>query len=76
MRLSGYVPRLDIDPDFTIEYIAEKEYFKFRLTAYAVYIGKKKSECILGIDGVTLIPTQKSKSKESLQEQESQSNQK
>lgn len=61
MRLNGYVPRLDINPDFTIYYNVEKEYFEFILSVYGVYIGKKKSEWIEGIDGTSLVPTQKSK---------------
>jgi hypothetical protein len=62
MRFSGYVPRLDINPDFTIYYNAEKEYFEFILSLYGVYVGKKKSECIIGIDETKAIYTQKSKS--------------
>jgi hypothetical protein len=62
MRLNGYVPRLDINPDFTIYYNIDKDYFEFILSVYGVYIGKKKSECLDGIDATTLIYTQKSKS--------------
>ena len=29
MRLSGYVPRLDIDPDFTLRYNDSKDFFEF-----------------------------------------------
>jgi hypothetical protein len=76
MRLSGYVPRLDIDPDFTISYNEIKEYFEFKLSIHGTYIGKRKNECILGIDGTRVIYTQQSKSSELLQDQESQLNQK
>jgi hypothetical protein len=76
MKLLGYVPRLDIDPDFTIQYNDTKEYFEFKLSIHGVYTGKKKSECITGIDGTTAVYTQKSKSSVSLQEQESRLNQK
>ena len=76
MRLSGYVPRIDIDPDFTISYNETKEYFEFKLSIHGTYIGKRKNECILGIDGTKVIYTQQSKSSESLQGQESQLNQK
>jgi hypothetical protein len=62
MRLSGYVPRLDINPDFTIDYIEEKEYFEFKLSMYGVFVGKKKSEWILGIDEQRVIYTQTSRS--------------
>lgn len=64
MRDLGYVPRLDIDPNFTIQYNNTKEYFEFTLTTYGTYLGKKKSECIMGIDGTLLVPTHKSKLKE------------
>ena len=75
MRLSGYAPRLDIDPDFTIEYNSTKENFTFQLSMYGTYVGRRKSEWITGIDG-TVAYTQQNKSKESLQGQESTSNQK
>jgi hypothetical protein len=69
MRLSGYVPRFDIDPDFTIDYNGKKKYFEFELSIYGVYTGKKQSEWIAGIDVNKPIYTQKNKLKESLQEQ-------
>lgn len=61
MRLSGYVPRIDIAPDFTIEYNEKAESFKFELSIYGVYVGKKKSEWIFGIDENTVVPIQGSK---------------
>lgn len=72
MRMSGYVPRLDIIEDFTIHYNHHKEIFYFELSIYGTYVGKKQSECILGIDGHKPIYIQKSKSKESSQAQASQ----
>lgn len=69
MRLSGYVPRLDINPDFTISYNEEKRYFEFKISLYGIYIGKKQSEWILGIDEIRPIYIQESKSKEFLREQ-------
>jgi hypothetical protein len=76
MRLNGYAPRLDIDPNFTIYYNHDKDYYEFILSVYGTYIGRKKTECIEGIDGTMLVPTPKNKSNESLQDQESTSNQK
>jgi hypothetical protein len=76
MRLNGYAPRLDIDPNFTIYYNHDKDYFEFILSVYGTYIGRKKAEWIQGIDGTALVPTQKSKSNELSQDQESTSNQK
>jgi hypothetical protein len=75
MRLSGYVPRLDIDPDFTLRYNDSKDFFEFELSVHGVYAGKRKSEWIAGIDGTILVPIQPSKSKESLQDQAQQLNQ-
>jgi hypothetical protein len=68
MKLSGYVPRLDIDLDFTIEYNSKKEYFEFELSVYGVFVGKRKSECIIGIDGSKAIHIQPSRSNEYSQE--------
>jgi hypothetical protein len=76
MRMSGYVPRLDIDPDFTLSYNEIKQNFTFNLSIYGSYIGRKKSEWISGIDGTKLVPIVKNKSNELSQDQESQSNQK
>lgn len=69
MRLTGYIPRFDIEPDFTIEYNEEKSNFNFELSIYGIYAGRKQSEWIAGVDGHKAIPIAKSKSKEFLQEQ-------
>jgi len=69
MKLSGYVPRLDLDPDFTIRYNEIKNFFEFKLSVQAVYTGKRKSEWISGIDGTTPIFIPQTKFVESLQEQ-------
>jgi hypothetical protein len=69
MRLSGYVPRLDINQDFTLEYNHQKQYFEFELTSYGVYVGKKKAEWISGIDEVRVVLTHQSKLNEFSQEQ-------
>jgi hypothetical protein len=76
MRLSGYVPRIDIDTDFTIDYNETKNYFEFEISLHGVYAGRKRSEWILGIDVNKPIYIQKSKSKELLQAQASPLNQK
>jgi hypothetical protein len=64
MRLSGYAPRFDINPEFTLSYNEEKNYFEFVLSVYGIYIGRKKVEWILGIDGTRPIYTQPAKLKE------------
>ena len=69
MRLTGYVPRFDIEPDFTIDYNETKRSFYFALTVHGVHVGKRNSEWISGIDGTKPIYIQKSKSKESSQAQ-------
>jgi hypothetical protein len=51
MRISGYVMRLDIVPDFTIEYNENIRAFDFELSIYGIYVGKRKSEWIFGVDG-------------------------
>jgi hypothetical protein len=69
MKLSGYVPRIDINPDFTLNYNQQKQYFEFELSIYGVYVGKKKSEWITGIDETKAIYTAQNKSKEFSREQ-------
>jgi hypothetical protein len=64
MRALGYVPRLDINTDFTTSYNYEKNYFEFKLSMYGIYLGKKKSQWIAGVDETRIIYTQKSKSSE------------
>jgi hypothetical protein len=68
METLGYVPRLDIDPDFTIRYNKEAQIFEFKLTAYGIYVGKKKTQWIIGLDGTKVIYTQKSKLEEFLRD--------
>jgi hypothetical protein len=74
MRLSGYVPRLDINTDFTLQYNQQHNHFEFKISSYGVYVGKRQSEWISGIDETTVIYTEKSKSNESLQAQASRLN--
>lgn len=40
MRLSGYVPVLDIDPQLTQEYDPESEKFKVTISLYGAYVGE------------------------------------
>jgi len=65
MRNNGYVPRYDIDTDFSISYNGKT--FDFKISVYGVYVGKGKAKCILGIDKNTPVEshtTQKIKSEE------------
>lgn len=54
MRSKGYVPHLDVEPAFSLEY--EKEKYKFLLTIYGVYVGRSKAQCYLAVSGNNLIP--------------------
>ena len=74
MRLQGFSPRLDISPDFTIDYTGKS--YNFELSIYGTYVGKKNAECLMGIDKNKPIFTQQNKSRESSADQESESNQK
>ena len=69
MKLLGYVPRLDINQDFTLKYNEQTKYFEFELSIYGVYVGKKKSEWISGIDETRVVPIQPIRSSEFSQEQ-------
>tara|TARA_B110000503_G_scaffold84020_1_gene128071 strand:+ start:14117 stop:14443 length:327 start_codon:yes stop_codon:yes gene_type:complete len=68
MTIAGYVPRLDIDLDFTTSYNIDKTCFEFQLSIYGIYVGKRRSEWILGVDVTSAIFTQKSKLSEFSQE--------
>lgn len=48
MKADGYVPRYDIDTDFTLSYNGKT--FDFKISVYGVYVGKRKAECLEGID--------------------------
>lgn len=65
MYTKGYLPRVDIDPDFTVMYNGRT--FEFKLSAYGVFVGKRKCEQYSGVDKNRLIlrPIQKNKSEES-----------
>ena len=63
MKTQGYVPRYDIDPDFTVAYNGKG--FEFELSVYGVFVGRRKAECIEGLDKANpIIITQQSKSEE------------
>jgi hypothetical protein len=68
MKMSGYVPRLDIDTEFTLSYNHKSEYFEFELSIYGIYVGKKKSKCIIGVAGNQVLYSHPSKQRESLSE--------
>ena len=51
MRAKGYVPVLDLEPQFSIKYNESKDNYSFYLEMFGVYIGKKKSYQIEGFSG-------------------------
>jgi len=44
MKTEGYVVRADVDPDWTMTYISPSKGFKFKLSVYGCYVGKKKAQ--------------------------------
>ncbi len=46
MKSEGYVVRADIDPDWTMDYVGQSKGFKFKLSVYGTYIGKKKAQTV------------------------------
>jgi len=74
MKLQGYSPRLDINPDFTIEYTGKT--YDFILSVYGTFVGKRKAECLTGIDKNKPVYIQESKLKDPSLDQELRSNQK
>jgi len=55
MRSKGYVPHLDIEPAFSLEYDDGK--YKFLLSLYGVYIGRAKAKWYMAVSANNLIPS-------------------
>lgn len=56
MRDSGYVPVLDMEPQFTLNYDEDNELFDFVATIYGVKVGTQQSWQIAGIlNGKTIM---------------------
>ena len=51
MRDRGYVPVLDLDPQFSISYNESRDNYSFYLEMFGVYVGKKKALEIEGFSG-------------------------
>lgn len=51
MRDRGYVPVLDLEPQFSIKYNELKDNYSFFLELFGVYVGKKKAKEIEGFSG-------------------------
>lgn len=54
MRQKGYLRLLDIDPVFSIELTGET--WKFLMTIYGIYVGKKKAWVSEGVSQWKIIP--------------------
>lgn len=55
MRSSGYVPVLDLDPQFNLEYNHVKDQYHFTYVLFGVYVGKRKAIENVGYSGNVLI---------------------
>lgn len=58
MRSQGYVPILDLDIQFSLEYDEPTDTYNFDIIVYGVYVGKKKAYLYEGFSGQSLIPKQ------------------
>lgn len=67
MRDAGFVPALDLEPQFTREYNPETEKYNFVLSVYGIRVGRAKACETAGIMGgkTILSYTPKHKSKQS-----------
>jgi hypothetical protein len=67
MRDQGFVPALDLEPQFTLDFDSETEQFTFALSVYGVKIDKDKTWNVGGILSGKEIPryTPKNKSQQS-----------
>lgn len=56
MRTAGYVPVLDIDPQFILIYNESENNYSFDFFWYGTYVGKKKAQEIEGFSGQRYLP--------------------
>ena len=56
MRDKGYVPVLDMSPQFSLTYIEKKDQYGFILVMFGVYVGKSKSNKYEGFADQRFIP--------------------
>lgn len=55
MRDGGYVPVLDMSPQFNLMYVQMKNQYAFNLTMFGVFVGKKKASLLEGFSGTDFI---------------------
>jgi hypothetical protein len=67
MRDEGYVPVLDMDPQYTQQYQPVNNWFEFALSVYGVHVGEDKAWDVAGMMNGKMImkSTPLTKSKES-----------
>ena len=56
LRDKGYIPHLDITPQFSVQYHEAKDNYGFELVIYGIYLGKKKCLQYEGFSNNNLIP--------------------
>jgi hypothetical protein len=56
MRMSGYVPVLDLDSQFHLEYNHDKDQYSFQIYVHGIFVGKKKALHYEGLVGQRLLP--------------------
>ena len=49
MRERGYVPRLDIDYDFTLFYNQDNNDYSFKMSVYGIYLGARKAQKVKAV---------------------------
>ena len=55
MRDFGYVPHLDLDTQYYIEYDLDRNTFSFECISFGVFVGKKRSWEIVGLSGTQYV---------------------
>lgn len=55
MRDKGYVPVLDMQPQFSIKYNNDANTYNFILVMYGIFLGKRKATQYIGFSGQSLI---------------------
>ena len=63
MTDAGYVPRLDLDPEWTTSY--NKSHYEFEISVYGTYVGRKRAKCLEGVEGGKPVYFHQSRPKES-----------
>jgi hypothetical protein len=56
LRANGYIPVLDLDTQWATEYDIDGDTWKFTLSVYGIYLGKKRAYKWEGFSGNKLIP--------------------